>query len=222
MLRAQAAAKTGPAEEKFLPGSFHSLNINGKHGLLRNEKKELERDGRYHSLVLEYGLKPVVLIFAHDPKATQDEELLKLLKKVDEAIDKDHESSLRSFVVFLSPHAQSSVTEANLAEDKRTTDPKKLVDETVQREEMIERLEKVAAPFKNVIVSCYPDSGPKAYNLSDKADITVILYFKYKVKATFTFNKDQPLTAERAEQVMQAVWQLIGRKAPPVEEKAAN
>jgi hypothetical protein len=215
---AQEGLKSGPQKGEFLPGVFHAYNLNGKFGIQRNEKGELVKEGQYHCLVCEYGLQPVVLILAREPKVGRESPLMQLLKRVDEAIGKDQNSSLRGFVVFLSPDASSSVTEAGLAEDKRTKDPDKLVAEAVKRQELTERLEKLAAPLKNLVATYYPEAGPPKYNLSDKADVTVILYHKYKVLANHAFGEGQ-LTEQQIDPIMQGINELSGHGKKEKEEK---
>src|SRR5262245_52629352 len=87
------ALKSGPQPGKPLPGSFHPFNVNGEKG-----------KGKYHCLVCEYGLDPVVLVFADNPK---DPQVIDLLKRLDALVKKEQKTSyLHSFAVFLSGDAR--------------------------------------------------------------------------------------------------------------------
>jgi hypothetical protein len=188
-LHAGGMLKSGPQKGEMLPGSFHPLNINGPFG--KPETKGVSFQRRYHSLVCEYGLRPVVVVFARERDDGKDTALLNLLKELEQAIIDDEKSAFKSFAVFLSPHAQSSVTEANVDDMARVTDPFELNAEAINRDELLNRLEKRAEELKNVVITAYPLKGPNGYNLSDQAEITVLLYHRHKVLANFAFAPDQ-------------------------------
>jgi hypothetical protein len=209
-LAAQDAVKSGPQKGDLIPGTFHPFNVSGKFGIQRDMKGEIVQHGRHHCLVCDFGLKPVALIFAHEPQATKDEAFLELLKKLEAVMAKDHDSLYRGCVVFLSPHAASSVYEGDVPEDKRNTDTKLLQAEALKRQELTDHLEKFAVPFKNFVVAHYPEPGPESFKLSEKAEVTVILYIKHRVAANFAFGPGQ-LTPQAIEQVARAAAELIGR-----------
>lgn len=74
-----------------MPGPFDAVNITGK-----NAK------GRQHCLVCEYGLNPVVVVFAREPAAGQDGPLMSLLGKLDEEVSRYADDyNLKSFVIFI-------------------------------------------------------------------------------------------------------------------------
>ncbi len=203
--------KSGPQKGTYLPRAFHPLNINGKFGKEVNEKGEVVHQGRYHCLVCEFGLNPVILVFAREKKDEKNEVLVKLLQEIDKAIAEDRDGALKGFVVFLSPYARSSVTEANLDELKKTSDPQKLNAEALYRDELLQQLEGYAAGLKNVIVAAYPAEGPEDYNLSDKAEITVLLYQRHKVRENFAFAPGT-MTDDDVTMIMNHVRGLIGEK----------
>src|SRR3989442_11098949 len=88
--------KSGPQPGSMIPGSFAPMNVNGPKG------------GRPHCLVCEYVLQPVAIVFAREPAQGKDQGLNELLQKLDEAIARHQDAAFASFVVFLSPDAQSS------------------------------------------------------------------------------------------------------------------
>jgi hypothetical protein len=172
-LEAGEIFKSGPPKGELIPASFAPYNLNGK------------RKGSHHCLVCEYSLDHVVLVFAKEPAKDKDQALTELLKKLDKAVEDYHKEDFRSFVVFLSPDANSSATDPKLA------DPKKLVEEAAARDKLIGRLLPRAADLKNVIACIYPAAGPKKYAISDKADVTLLFYKDFKVLANAAFKEDE-------------------------------
>jgi hypothetical protein len=88
--------------------------------------------------------------------------LAKLIKKIDACTAKNSKCSMGSFVVFLN--------------DSEGLD-KKLKD-------MAEK-----AKIKHTVLSIDNPAGPKGYEVSKKADITVVLYTDRVVKANYAFKK---------------------------------
>ncbi len=180
-LRAGEAIKSGPQAGELISGTFSPLNINGKFA------------GRYHCLVCQHDLNPVVMVFAREPEGKDQalSELLKkldeagLLKKLDQAMDNHQAAFLGCFVVFLSPAAKSS---ANNDKEENTG---KLIDEATAREALLERLKSRADNLKNVVLAAFPNQGPKGYKINEKAEVTVIFYNRYKVLANFAFGAGQ-------------------------------
>jgi hypothetical protein len=187
-----AGLKSGPQPGALLGSSFHPFNLSGEH------------KGNYHCLVCEYGLKPVALVFAREQADAKDPALEDLLKKLDARVAGDKDGLFKSFVVFLSPDARSSATE------EKVTDPEKLVEEAVARDALHARLKGVADALKNVVVSCYPEAGPPGYDLSPDAGVTVILYLKHQVAASYAFPKGK-LTEAGVAEVMKGVDGLLGK-----------
>lgn len=168
-LQAGEAIESGPPKGKNIPGSFTPYNLNGK------------RKGSYHCLVNQYGLDPVVLVFAKEPAKDKDQALTDLLKKLEKAVQEHTRQDFHAFVVFLSPDASSSTN------DPKQTDPKKLVEEAAARDKLIERLKPRAESLKNVIVCIFPAAGPMGYGINDKAEVTLLFYNKHKVLANAAF-----------------------------------
>jgi hypothetical protein len=162
LLTAQDAG-SGPKEGAFLPKPFGCYNFNGAH------------KGKFHCLVCDYALNPVVLVFAREPEKDKDLVLNALLKRLDDATNEFKKQQLKAAVVFLSADAQSSAT--NPAE----TDPKKLVEEAKNRDALYARLSDRAATYKGVDVAVYQTPGPKDYDLDPKAEVSIVIYNKLRV-----------------------------------------
>ena len=102
-----------------------------------------------------YGGRPVVSIFAREV----DENLVDLIKQIDKQIADNKEQQMSAFVVLLT-------------EDPDAIEPK---------------LEEVAKKnkIKNVPLTVFDGpAGPSSYKISEKADVTVMMWVKSEVKAT--------------------------------------
>lgn len=184
-------AGSGPKEGAFLPKPFSCYNFNGAH------------KGKYHCLVCDYALYPVVLVFAREPEDKDKEAALNaLLKRLDDAAIEFKKHQLRAAVVFLSADAQSSAT--NPAE----TDPKKLVEEAKNRDALYARLADRAAAFKSVDVAVFPTPGPKDYDLDPKAEVSVVFYNKLRVVASRAFAPGK-LSEEEVDKVLAKVKETL-------------
>ena len=157
------------------PGPFHAYNVTGKYA------------GQFHCLVCRYGLSPVAAVFVRGADA--GEGLIELLQELDKAVAKYDRANLCSFAVFLDKGALADDKRADPAasaqalfedDDRRADLAKKLTEEVHDR-----------AKLKNVVLSLYNLDGPKGYNVSKDADVTVILYRDHEVRQSFAFKKDE-------------------------------
>jgi hypothetical protein len=195
---ANAQVKSGPQAGEFLPGSFAPLNLNGP------------SKGQYHSLVCEHGLRPTVLVFLRDGGEGPNPAALELLKKLDEIVPKHQAVGLKAFVVFLSADARSSVFV------EKTEDVDKVLLEEERREKLRARLEKLAEPFQHVVVTAYPAEGPPGYDISPKAEVTVILYERLKVTRNWSFGPGE-IAPHAVQQVLEGIDKAL---RPPKKESA--
>lgn len=141
-----------------LPGPFHPYNITGPHR------------GQFHSLVSDYDMDPVVVLFVHSFEATDT--LKDLLKQLDERIDKNPAARLHAFVVFFSEEFPDVLTNND------------------KREEVAKKLEELAnsLAFKNVLFCLGSPADVAKYALGD-APATALLYNKYRVVAIHTLSE---------------------------------
>lgn len=183
---------SGPMKGAALPGPFDCFNINGK-----------TAKGRNHCLVCEYGLQPVVMIFARERPEEKDGPLAQLLVKLDGLVDRSQDQGfLGGFAVFLSPDAQSSATQ-------KTEDPNEIVREAKVRDALHARLAARAEGLKGMVIACMPEA-PKAYKLNPKADVTVIFYNRHKVLANWAFEEGK-LTEDRIGQIIKTVEAAVAK-----------
>ena len=144
---AEVKSSIQPGEK--IPGPFHPLNING------------ETAGQKACLVCRNGGNPVAMVFA---RSEADVNLVKLIKKLDEATKKNAGKEMGSFVVFCT---DSESLEAKL--------------KTVADKEKIEK----------TILAIDNPAGPKGYKVAADAEITVVLYNDRKVEANHAFKKGE-------------------------------
>ena len=187
----QSGLKVG----EVLPGPFDAVNINGK-----------TAKGRQHCLVCDYGLNPVVMVFAREPAEGRDGPLTALLAKLDEAVNRHAgKHSLGSCAIFLSPDAHNSAN--NAAEQ----DPQKIVEEAIAREALAKRLEERAEKLKNVVVAYFTPEGPKDYQINPKAEVTVLVYAKHKILANFAYPAGK-MGPDDVTKILQTVDEILAKK----------
>lgn len=163
-----AAIKSGPQVGKEVPGPFHPLNVTGANA------------GKKHCLYCENGGNPVAVIFARNVS----QPLTTLIKKIDEATDKNKKSDMGSFVVFLSSN-----------------------------EELGKQLEGIAKKesIKHTVLSIDNPAGPEEYAVAKDADVTVLLYSDFTVRANHSFRKGQ-LNEKAISQIVADVAKIVPAK----------
>jgi hypothetical protein len=143
-----ADLKSGPQVGNKVPGPLHPLNCTGDHA------------GEKYCLYCKYGSNPVVAIFARQPSP----ELTRLIKRIDQATDKNKERGMGSYVDFLSDSDKLEKELTELAEKEK---------------------------IQHCILSIDDLEGPKDYDIAPEAEVTVVLYTKLTVKANHTFKKGE-------------------------------
>jgi hypothetical protein len=209
-LRAGDEFKSGLAPGKLIGGPFQPYTLNDsltraavkRLKEAKNPTDELLAKGRFHCLVCEFGLKPVLAIFVREGQDSNEAVLKELLKKVDDAVESHQESYLNSFAVFLTPDARSSITE------KKIEDTEALVTESAAREKLTARLEELAKPLNHVVVGFYPAENLKGYDISAQPGVTILLYAKHKVLANYAFAEGK-LKSEDIDRVIKGVGALL-------------
>jgi len=189
-------ARAGLKKGDDLPGPFQPYNITGR---------ERHR-GKFHCLVSENGLNPVVAVFVRGSEVS--EPVMKLLEKLDEIIPRNERIRLGCFVVFMSEGISDVVKEDD------------------QREKESAEINDKANKLKYVAAALDSFAGIKPlYKLDDQAEATVVLYNKYKVLLSKSFPKEG-LTDEELQKLMNdieaqlvAIRTAAGVKALPPPKK---
>ena len=109
--------------------------------------------------------------------------LARLVKKIDEATVKNKDKSMGSFVVFLSDREGLDKDLASMAEKEG---------------------------IKQTVLSIDNPAGPKAYNVAQDADVTVVLYVDRKVKANHAFKKGE-LKDKDIEKILEDLTKILSK-----------
>jgi hypothetical protein len=154
-----------------LPGPFLPYNVTGP------------QKGRFHCLVSDYALEPVVMLVARAGGGEDDlKPLGPLVEGLDSAIAKNPGARLHAFVVFL------------------VDEKKDLVKDDDWRAEVASRYEKWAAdlkpPPRHVVLALAKGSDLKKYGLKDEA-LNAVLYKDYKVVTSHAFPREKLKEATR-------------------------
>jgi hypothetical protein len=176
---AKEKKKPGLVVGEDLPGPFHPYNVNGP------------RAGRYHCLVTQTSLDPIVLVVVRDLDFTAG--LKSLEKELENRAAKNPNVRLTSFTVFLSEELPDVVKN----DDKR--------------EQLAAKLENFAKDLdlKQVVVCLGSKKDLEAYALDDSAWATVVLVKNYKVLAVHPLKKDA-LNAGQVKQIIDEVADKLG------------
>lgn len=164
----EGGPKSGPQVGQDVPGPFHPLNVTGPNA------------GKKHCLYCENGGNPVAVVFArHVSKPVTT-----LIKKIDEATEKNRTADMGSFVVFLS-------LDENLGKQL----------ESVAKEQNL----------KHTILSIEHPAGPEEYNVAKDAEVTVLLYNEFTVRANHAFRKGQ-LNDKAIAEIVADVSKIVPQK----------
>jgi hypothetical protein len=159
-----AEPNSGPqVGEKVVP--FHPLNCTGDHA------------GEKYCLICKNGDNPVAVIFAHQVTP----QLTKLIKRIDEATDRNKDRNMGSFVVLLSDSDNLESELKELAKKER---------------------------IRHCILTIDDPEGPNGYNLDPEADVTVLLYTKLTVKANHALEKGH-LTDKAIEAIVAELAKIL-------------
>ncbi|MGH7173335.1 MAG: hypothetical protein ACRELG_23885, partial [Gemmataceae bacterium] len=155
-----------------LPGPFHPYNVTGPH-------KE-----HFHCLISEHGLEPMVVIFYKNVDFSDP--LPKLLKRLDTAIDKNPNTRLGAFAVFLPDDLPDVVgsTEKNQDANSKNDDTRLELAKKIDAADSDNKL-------KHVVLCLDNKSDVAKYELGDENLITVVLYAKLKIVAAYTLPKSE-------------------------------
>jgi len=111
-----------------------------------------------------YGGNPVVAVFTRK----LDPSVTALVKKVDAEVAKNGDKKMKAFVVFLTDDPDKAEPKLKAIAEKND--------------------------IKNVPLTIFDGPpGPPAYKLSDKADVTVLMWVKSDVKVNYAFGGDEKL-----------------------------
>jgi hypothetical protein len=212
---------TYPQPGSDIPGPFTVYNVTGPF------------KGEYHCPVCEHGLDPVVMIVVKgtelaDEKAQKN--LDYLITKLDNAVQKNTNIRLASFVVFLSDQLQDLARDDDVREDlaRKLTDRFPSVAKTdvardavkaKLKEGQLANLDVTAVENalreinreKHVTLALDKQGKLPRYQIGDKTDVFILLYNKYRVVSVHQLSKEQ-LTEEKAKEILGEVAEKLGAK----------
>jgi hypothetical protein len=193
----QPGTKSKPT---YIPSSFQLWMVTGPQA------------GRYHSPVCEHGLSPVALIFLQDFDP-EDKELVSFLKKLDQLSAKHPDARFGVCAIVLNDGGFRAALEKEGGDFA-----KELAATAAVKEELEKKMKAVAADEKleRVAFCLVAKGGPKGFQLSDDAAVTVIFYNKHEVLNNFTFKdklKEEDVAKMTAE--MEKVVLEVERLARP-------
>jgi hypothetical protein len=196
--------QSGTQPGQVLPGPFRAFAVTGQEskpmteGVLSEERQNLgdvARVGKIHDFVTRYGLDPTVAVFAREiPSA--DQPLGKLLKSLDQAVEKNRAARLRAFAIFLG-------LKAPFYQDE--TQPEKI--KAIQA--LAQQLQLNNVPLA---LDLAESERTKAYQLAPEAMAVVLLYVNQKVQARYAFGADKALDDGAVQEIMAEVTKLIGAR----------
>jgi hypothetical protein len=188
-LAQDAPPPTFPKPGSDIPGPFHVYNVTGK------------KKGNYHCLVSEFALNPVVMIVVRGVE-DKDDGLRQFLAKLDNLIDKNPNTRLAGFAVFLS---------STLKDVAREDD---------QREKLTRKIEDLfkMGGVKHIVLALDTPKRLAKWPLDEKADVIVVLYNEYRTLAIHNLTWEQlkpasrDMLSEKAKEVLDDVRQKFGAK----------
>jgi hypothetical protein len=198
MAAGSATAADKPADTGLQPGkdevggSFLPYNVTGKD----------RHRGKFHSLVSEYGLDPVVLVFVRGVEPGNS--VMDLLQKLDTLVEKSERIRLHAFAVFLSEDIKDLVGKEQKDDDKREQEATVLADR-------VGKLNHVAAALD--VLADVRDN----YKLDEKAEVTVIYYNKFRVELVRSY---LPKTLDEA--AADALLKDLNEKLVPLQPPTAR
>ena len=183
---------------KNLPATFNPYNVTTRIVLAvepdakgKGEKTPRpSTKNKFHSLITEYDLDPVVMLVARnldDSAGFRD-----LLQKLDAAVDRNSSSRLRCFATFL--------LEDRMDKEGKT-EPADVMTFDKERGELASRLEKLADDLKHkgVVLAVAAPNDLAGFKLDEKAALNVVLYNRLKVEAVHDVSRDKLEAAGGAE-----------------------
>ncbi len=200
-VRAADDARPGLRAGEALPGPFQVLDATG------------EAAGRFHCTVCTRGLRPTVLVFFRD-LGSADSPLAQLFKGLDESVAGHRAWELGATGVWLADGAYQQALEAKVDENARVAD-QTLTKATNLKDERLAQLAALARDAKlvHVVLGLAVGDGPRDYRLSKEADVTVILYSKYKVLDTWGFPKGK-LDPAAVKSTLRAIDEKVAATTP--------
>lgn len=226
---AQDPKAAAPLPPDVVPATFRALIITddrfppikeGEGKDVKESPNPLNRSGKIHCLVCENGLAPVLAIFvrAEANAVKPDRGVGKLVAALNALIPKYKSDKLAGFLMFLNldggkksikiPGAEGG-TDTTLTVDQEFPDT-----ELDKREAFVKDIRALAsgvkAPYVPFGLAPATSDAIKAWKISEKDDVTVVLYDRMRVVGKpWTFAKLDDVTDEKIAEILKAVEKTI-------------
>jgi hypothetical protein len=168
---------------QLVPGTFPCYNVNG------------DRAKKFHCLVVQNELNPVIAVFATVVPQNADDPVGALLSKVEELVNKHKTAKLGGYAVFLTAEKDPLIDKGSEAK-------------IVQLEGMVTNLK-----LKEVTIGLeHPQAKPvAAWGIGAKDAVTVVVYDRHKVIARYAYTTEtgKSLTKANVDEIAAAVEKMI-------------
>jgi len=190
-----AAAQAGLRSGDTLPGPFQVLSVTGP------------RTGKFLSPVVDYGVKPFVLVFVKDTKNLDN--LGKFLQKLNALIAKHPDARLGACVTFLEDGGYRKALAT-----KGDADGKGLAKAIDDKEAIESKLRDWAGSsglkLDRVFITVDHPGGPEQYRIDPEASTTVLVCDKLQLAADRVVFKAEPKQKDW-DDVLKPVEKLVAR-----------
>jgi hypothetical protein len=159
----------------------------------RQNQGDLTRIFKHHDLVTRYGLDPTVAVFTRDAAPGDDSALGKLIKQLDDNVQKYQSRRLHAFAVFL-----------------RLKDDFLKDDDRIPQTRSIEQFAaKSAIKLTPLALDLAESDRTKKWNIGADDQVVVIVYQNLKVTAKFIFTTEKPLDDAGIQAIMAEVQKMV-------------
>ncbi len=172
-----------PRAGSDLPGPFMSYMVTGK------------RKTKFHCLITEHDLNPVVMVVARGIELTPERKYF--FEKLDTAVHLNPNTRLAGFVVFLADKLKDPARQNELREEL----VKQVLD--VQKDTNLKYLQLALSTKAQV----------EKYKIDDQAEVFVLFYNRYHTLNVYNLTREQ-LTQEKVKEILSAVTEQLGGRKP--------
>ncbi|MFL5329966.1 MAG: hypothetical protein ACJ8C4_13760 [Gemmataceae bacterium] len=151
------------------------------------------RANKFHDLITRFNLDPTVALFIREAPPAEDQPLVKLIKSLDDTVQKNRNSRLHAFGIFL------RLNNEFLKDDTR-------IPQMNQIKEFGTRLELKEFPLA---IDQVESDRTKAFKIAADDQVTILIYENLKVRDRFVFTSEKPLDEAAAAKVLESVKAMI-------------
>jgi hypothetical protein len=195
---------SGPQAGQDMPGPMQVLNVTGHF------------EGKYHCPITDNALNPGIILFCR-PVPKPGQPLAKLLQGLDGIVQQFPDVRYGLGAVFLDDAGYRNALIAKIDEKAYVTDLP-LTKAIIAKDERFAELKALAKQLglKHMELSLDTPEGPSEYHIHPQAEVTALLYYKFKVLGNWTFAKDE-LTDEAVDRLLGELKAKLGKIEKPMQ-----